>query len=545
MTTISTKTIAAFVSAGLLIYGAFAETNIKTKQKFYADDPIWSSPRPIAVHDLSARKLSEYYDFFNNTFFPSGDRAPRKGIYLPSEAINTVDEAPDSAWYTNRHATRAMSVSELQAGPGDSQAPAPGSWTVVAAKNEGITPGFRIRDNAGRQYLLKFDPLTNPEMASAADVITSKFFYALGYNVPENYVVYFDREQIVIGKDAQVKDAQGHKRAIRSTDVDEMLAKTPRSADGKYRGMASLLLKGKPLGPFKYDGTRADDPNDLVAHENRRDLRALRTFCAWLGHDDSKALNTLDVLGEKNGTPIIQHYLIDFGAALGSASFMANSPRDGNVYLFDWKTSASQFLTLGLYSPKWQHARYPKLAAVGRFEYEIFDPTQWVGDYPNAAFRNENPADRLWAARKIAAFTEAEIRAMVATGRYSDRAAEEWVVRCLVERRKKILNAYLTGTAALDRFEVRGDKLEMTHLGTATAPATLKVQWSTFNNQNGGRSTIPGATSLELPTQAADSEYLMAEITGAKGPSVWVYVRAGERASVVGVERHFAIESRK
>ena len=62
----------------------------------------------------------------------------------------------------------------------------------------------RIRDAAGRKYLIKFDPLTNPEMASAADVITSKFFYALGYNVPENYVVHFDREQIAIGEGAHV-----------------------------------------------------------------------------------------------------------------------------------------------------------------------------------------------------------------------------------------------------------------------------------------------------------------------------------------------------
>jgi hypothetical protein len=202
MSVLSIQSIAAVLSAGLLTFSAIAETNVNTKQKFYADDPIWTSPRPLPVTGVSVRKLSEYYDFFNNTFFPSGERAPHKGVFLPSEAINTVDEVADSAWYTNRHATRPMSLSELKAGSGDSHPPAPGIWTVVAAKNEGITPGFRIRDTAGRQYLLKFDPLTNPEMASAADVIVSKFFYALGYNVPENYVVYFDRDKLAIGKDA-------------------------------------------------------------------------------------------------------------------------------------------------------------------------------------------------------------------------------------------------------------------------------------------------------------------------------------------------------
>ncbi len=79
-----------------------------------------------------------------------------------------------------------------------------------------------------------------------------------------------------------------------------MLAKAPRTAGGQYRALASLLISGKPVGPFKYDGTRGDDPNDLVPHEHRRDLRGLRTLCAWLGHDDSKALNTLDVLVQED-----------------------------------------------------------------------------------------------------------------------------------------------------------------------------------------------------------------------------------------------------
>jgi hypothetical protein len=541
MRTFTGKSITAVISAGLLSLGGLGAANLTANRKFYSDDPIWSTPKPAPVVRAASRNLSEYYDFLNNTFFPAGERAPHTGIFLPSQAINTVDEVPDSAWFTNRHASRPMSLAELKAGPGESHAPAPGTWTVVAAKNEGITPGFRIRDAAGRQYLLKFDPLSNPELASAADVITSKFFYALGYNVPENYVVYFDRSQIAIGKDALVNDAAGHKRTIHEDDVDEMLAKTPRRSDGTYRGVASLLIAGKPLGPFQYNGTRGDDPNDLVEHEHRRDLRALRTLCAWLGHDDSKALNTLDVLTEAEGTPFIKHYLIDFGASLGSASFMANSPRDGNVYLFDWKSSGSQFFTLGLYAPKWQLAKYPKLPAAGRFEYEVFDPLHWVGDYPNAAFRNENPADRLWAARGINAFTEEEIRVIVSTGRYTDPAAEEWVARCLIERRKKIVDAFLAGTAGLDRFAVRENRLDVAYARPEAAPAPVRVHWAVFDNHTGQYQPLPGAATLDLPNVAEPVEYLVAEISSTQGPAISVYVRMkSDRRFVIGVERRFA-----
>jgi hypothetical protein len=518
-------------TAALMAGGADAQYT----KKFFEDDPLWRMPRPAPATAVVPRSVNDYYDFFENTLFKTGERAKRPGEYLPSEAINTVDEVPDSAWYTNRHATARMTEQQLQAGPGNTQAPAEGPWTVVAAKNEGVTPGFRIRDSKGRVYLLKFDPLTNPEMASAADVITSKFFYALGYNVPENYIVRFAPERIEIGRDASFKDAEGHTRNLRREDVAEMLEKAPRSSDGTYRALASLLIAGKAAGPFRYRGTRPDDPNDLVLHENRRDLRGLRTLCAWLGHDDSKSLNSLDVLAQEDGIPYVKHHLIDFGASLGSASFMANSPRDGNVYLFSWRDSAAQLFSLGFYAPKWQRTEYPKIPAVGRFEYANFDPDRWVPDYPNPAFANENPGDRLWAARKIAAFTDQDIRAIVATGEYSDPEARAWVERCLIERRNKILKAYLHGTAALDHFAVKNGRLEYRGGDTAQAPG---VEWSTFDNQTGTHSAIEGARDWRLPESTA--AYLRARVTDGEGPTVSVYVsRRGEQPRVVGIERHF------
>ena len=526
------------ITASLLALSALEAAELKTNQKFYGDDPVWVMPKPEAVVKATNRKLSDYYDFFENTLFSPGERA-RHGAALPSQGINTVDEVPDSAWYTNRHATRRMTSDELRRGPGDSTPPATGAWTVVAAKNEGITPGFRIRDAAGRQYLIKFDPMSNPEMASAADVITSKFLYALGYNVPENYIVNFDRSQLAIGEGAMFRDAFGKKRAIGERDIDEMLAKTPRSRDGKYRALASRLIDGKPLGPFQYHGTRSDDPNDLIPHEHRRDLRGLRTFCAWLGHDDSKALNSLDLLVTENSVSFIRHYLIDFGASLGSATFRANSPRDGNVYLFDWKSSAQQFFTLGLYAPKWQRVKYPDLPAVGRFQYEAFDPLHWVGDYPSVAFRNENAADRLWAARKIMAITDDEIRDIVTTGQYSDPAAEAWVVQCLIERRKKIVNAFVTGMGALDNFAVRDGRLDFLDYGAGQ----VAIEWSIFDNHTGMRQRLAGEQSAQLPQVRTGVDFVVADLIGSGTGSVSVYVNLKTSPKVVGIERRFETAS--
>ena len=76
-------------------------------------------------------------------------------------------------------------------------------------------------------------------------------------------------------------------------------------------------MPGKILGGYQYAGTRPDDPNDIVPHEHRRELRALRVFGAWTNLTDLKAANTLDTLVTENGKSIVKHYLQDVGSTFG------------------------------------------------------------------------------------------------------------------------------------------------------------------------------------------------------------------------------------
>ncbi len=66
--------------------------------------------------------------------------------------------------------------------------------------------------------------------------------------------------------------------------------------DGTYRVVAGRLIPGKIIGNFRYQGTRPDDPNDLVPHQHRRELRGLFVFGAWTNLTDFKSNNTLDTL---------------------------------------------------------------------------------------------------------------------------------------------------------------------------------------------------------------------------------------------------------
>ena len=186
-----------------------------------------------------------------------------QGVYA-----NTLGEVPDGAWYTNRQRECRMTIEELKRGPGNTTPPSPaGPWRVISAKSDGVTPGFIIEDERKNRYVLKFDPPDFPELASAADVIGSKAFYALGYNTPENYIVHFRLENIDIPRGVMYRAADGKKRPLTARVLEDMLKPQPKGPDGKYRAMASRFISGKLAGPFSYGGMR---PTTQRHHSPRR-----------------------------------------------------------------------------------------------------------------------------------------------------------------------------------------------------------------------------------------------------------------------------------
>ncbi|NLV30604.1 MAG: hypothetical protein GXY47_05550 [Acidobacteria bacterium] len=510
--------------------------------KFYGDDPLVREPAPLPVEDARSRKLSDYYDILTHTLATPGERQPAGGE-IGAMGVNTLGEPMEGAWWERRHYYRRMTADELRRGPGGGSPPAmDGPWTVVSAKTEGITPGFVILDRLGRRYFIKFDPPSNPEMATGADQIASKIFHALGYHVPDNYVVYFRPDILELGEEVRIEDRLGRKHPMTPRDLSEILMRVHRCADGRYRATASLALPGKTLGPYRYYGTRSDDPNDTVPHEHRRDLRAMHLACALVNHDDSRSINTVDVLVDGPRGKYIRHYQLDFGSTLGSGSDKVNSPRSGGEYLFGWRSAATQLLTLGLAVPPWARARYPPLEAVGRFESALFDPDRWVPEYPNPAFLNRLPDDEFWMAKQIVRLRDDDIAAIVETARYSDPRAAEWIARCLMERRDKIGVAAFARVLPLDRFGVSGGRLRWEDVAASAGlgpPLEVSVRWERFDNAAERGTPLPGAAGPDVPPVPGDG-YLRAVLgaAGRPGQEVSVYLRKeGERLDVVGVER--------
>jgi hypothetical protein len=543
-----TRGSCVLLAIGASVVAIGQERTERAAPRFYSDDPI---ARVVDTQDASKvqpRDISLTYDAVINLF-----GRPGNGRVERAESVNTIDEVPDSSWFTNRVGSRPFSADEITRGPNDDRGPAPGQWNV-SRKANGVSPGFTIADSRGRRYFIKFDPPGHPELGTATEVIVTRFFHALGYHVPQASIGTLRPQDLVIAPDAEVRTIGGGRRRMRRSDIDEQLRRAHRNADGTYRIVAGEALPGQPLEGFKYEGTRPDDPNDVIAHEDRRELRGLRVFSAWLNHTDAKAINSLDTLVTEGGRAYVRHHLIDFNAALGSAGIGPRDRRDGYEYIAEVGPAKKALPAFGLYVRPWMTIDYPEYRGIGRFESARFVPDEWRPRVPNPAYVRSRPDDTFWGARKLMAMSDDLIRAAVRAGQLSDPDAEKYLAGALVERRNKIGRAWLTAVNPVIDPAIAADgtltfgNAAVAH-GFADAPASYTTVWHTFDNSSGqatriGEGNAEGMRfrpSFSIPSNAA---FLRVDISAVKPahPS-WaqpVYAwfrRAGGGWELVGFDR--------
>ncbi len=462
------QTMAIITLIGII--GCGPSRHLTSQDIRWVDDDRYRVPQPPQKRDPNYT-----WDYFHRSFFYPVDRFLNPLRRLGSnDAANTnaLGEVPDSSWYTNRHAHKRMTVSELVRGPNRGTGPDTSDvWTIVRSKTQGVTPGFDIRDQKGNVYVIKFDPIDHPEMATAAEAISTLFLYAAGYNTPENYIVHFDPEILVIGEGTRVTDHKGRKRQMTKVDLQEILARVSHRPDGTIRALASKFISGRPIGPFSYISRRKDDPNDIYHHRNRRELRGLKVVASFLNHVDIKGLNTHDFYVTENGTSYVKHYLLDFGATLGSASTHSHNAATGHEHSFDVPKLLKSLFTLGLLGKPWDKSKTMEHPAIGFFEADTFHPGKWKESYTNAAFLEMTDQDAYWGAKIVMSFTPDEIRALVKQGQYSNPEVEKYIADTLIKRRDKIGRYWFSKVNPLDRFAFKfktvseNVKLSFTDLG--------------------------------------------------------------------------------
>ena len=542
----STRPYPKLACAVLIATGSALAAQSPSAPRFYPDDPIARVADTQDASKVEERELSLYYDALINLFGRPGKREIGRAA-----SVNTIDEVPDSSWFTNRAGSRPLTAEEIGRGPDDDRGPAPGVW-AVSRKSDGVSPGFTITDPAGKRYFLKFDPPGEPELGTASEVIVTRLFHALGYHVPQSNIGTLRPADLVIAGDAYARTRTGGRRPMTRDDIDEQLGRAHRNPDGTYRVVAGSALAGRPIGGFKYEGTRPDDPNDIVPHEDRRELRGLRVFSAWVNHTDAKAINSLDTVIDDGGRSYVRHHLIDFNAALGSAGIGERERRDGYEYLMETGPARRALFAFGFYIRPWMRVPYPEHRGIGKFEADHFVPDTWRPRVPNPAYVRSRPDDTFWAARKLMALSDEHIRAAVDAGQLSDPEAAAFLVSALAERRQRIGRAFLTRVNPVVDPALSADgtltfgNAAVQH-GFAPAPASYRTVWHAFDNGTGAVRRIGAADSAAAGVRAPGplpDGYVRVDISAVDGAHLsWsepvhaYFRRAGGGWMLVGFDR--------
>ncbi len=89
-----------------------------------------------------------------------------------------------------------------------------GPWQVLEVRPFGGRPGILVADGRNQLYLLLFDPPDFPELSTGAQVVSSRIAHAIGYHVPESYIVLFERQKLALAEGAVIISSAGARMAL-------------------------------------------------------------------------------------------------------------------------------------------------------------------------------------------------------------------------------------------------------------------------------------------------------------------------------------------
>lgn len=451
---------------GLLVVAAVLSASCATSSPTFEGDIVWEDDDRHPIEAPEPRKATKYWEMLDHTLFRPINQALELAHPEPAANVNALGEVPNSSWYTNRLSVRDLSPERVARGPcPEREWNLEGPLRVTRAEHTGHGLDFwAVAESTGQRYRLQPDRRTQPGRATTADIVGSRIYWAAGYETPCIRIAFVDDSEMTVDGDTiPLEDVHGHADAMPREDVHRQLEKVTRRRDGALRIAVSRPLPGRPLGPFEYAGTRRDDPNDVVPHQERRDVRGAHVFAAWINHFDVRQFNTASQFiteeGETRG--YVQHFWTDFDDALGAVWFSDSmSRRFSHSYYVDLADVVVDFVTFGLVPRPWHKGRVGKPHdAFGYFRADNFWPRQWKPGFPNTAYQRMDRHDAAWAARIVSRFSEEHLEAIVERARLRDAADARYLVETLRKRRNRIVREYAEQVAPLAFPRTRGETL--------------------------------------------------------------------------------------
>jgi len=302
-------------------------------------------------------------------------------------------------------------------------------------------------------------------------------------------------------------------------DVPGMLTTGAPAVLGSYRVTALAMPPSEWLGYAPESGTRKDDPNDVVPHEDRRVLRSLKVFASWMALSGLGPPKTMDRYVGVPGEGHVVHFFTGLDDALGTDDVVRVTdlpPGQGGG------STVVRLFTLGLAPNPARRPTQIEIPALGQLESDV-DPGGFGPSTPYEPADRLTSADGYWAAKRIAALSAAHIALAIEAGKLSDRRARQAIQSALEARRERVVRYWFERVTPVEIARHEGRRLELRDQairhGLATAEATnYYVDFLTGDGDRVGDklSIEPRGDSFEVQVPenavAAAGDYLVVRI---------------------------------
>ncbi len=211
-----------------------------------------------------------------------------------------------------------------------------------------------------------------------------------------------------------------------------------------------------------------------------------------------------------------------------------------------------KILSFGFYVKEYEKQDTVQFPSIGRYNTKGFHPDDFHSIFPNPAYENMTLRDAYWGAKRVAAFRDDQIDAIVATGRYSNPDAANYLAQQLKGRRDIIVRYWFERMPPLDHFELvrETERTLLVFEDLAVLAGIVQQEASAYRYRIGPSDGLNGAPwhpveELAVVLQDGPSDALLqVELQLRRGDQNWsqsvhIYARQGKAGeyTLVGIRR--------
>jgi hypothetical protein len=370
----------------------------------------------------------------------------------PPEAldVNSLDEVPASSWFLP-----PRQLSEILA---DREADFPGPPVLpftLLDESPVVSPGgaLVVRDARGARYELLRDSARRPELLTGAAAVGSRFLRALGQRTPDVWVLPLASKDAISATPPAAPVVAGEEPPppltpeqiiAREARIELFFDGAPRLPDGGIRVSATRFPNGIDVGITPDFGTRGDDDNDRIAHNDRRTLRALSVYGSLLAFDGFGVRRTRDVYVGPRGKGHLLHYVVRMEQSLGATSVVDPLPPYHPLAGRRGDGTLANLLLLGFAPaprPRATQRTFLSLGSMG----PLANPEGMNTSVPYGPFVRLSRTDGYWAAKRIASVLEtpSTLVKIVEAADFSDHKASEELLFLLRLRARQVVGYWM------------------------------------------------------------------------------------------------------